>query len=386
MKILIAGDYCLRGRALDAVEKNEGGLLWGKVSEILKDVDYSICNFEAPVVLSEGASPIMKEGPALKHRLSAVTTLKDVGFNCVTLANNHFYDYGDIGVADTLKSLKKHDIDYVGGGIDIDEASRILYKNIKGKNIAIVNACEHEFSIATKLDGGSNPLDIISQTRDIQEAKGKAGFVIVIIHGGSEHYQYPTERMVKTYRYFIDMGANVVINHHQHCYSGYESYNGGMIFYGLGNFCFDSHAHAPVPETWKEGYMVSLNIQEKSFSYRLIPYRQCTEKAEIEIVDDTDFNVSVKEINAVIADEDALKQKFEEFTQKTASQNMAILTPYTNRYLLALWRRGLLPSFISKRKILSLLNQINCEAHRDRCINTLQRKVSEYRGNKHLKI
>ena len=33
--------------------------------------------------------------------------------------------------------------------------------------------------------------------------------------------------------------GSVVINHHQHCYSGYEKYQSGMIFYGLGNFFFD---------------------------------------------------------------------------------------------------------------------------------------------------
>ena len=28
------------------------------------------------------------------------------------------------------------------------------------------------------------------------------------------------------YRFFIDASADAVINHHQHCYSGYEEYHG----------------------------------------------------------------------------------------------------------------------------------------------------------------
>jgi poly-gamma-glutamate synthesis protein (capsule biosynthesis protein) len=45
--------------------------------------------------------------------------------------------------------------------------------------------------------------------------------------------------MVETYRFFIEAGADAVVNHHQHCICGYEVYKGKPIFYGLGNFCFD---------------------------------------------------------------------------------------------------------------------------------------------------
>ena len=31
-----------------------------------------------------------------------------------------------------------------------------------------------------------------------------------------------------------------MVNHHQHCFSGYEVDNGSSILYGLGNFCFDN--------------------------------------------------------------------------------------------------------------------------------------------------
>ena len=52
----------------------------------------------------------------------------------------------------------------------------------------------------------------------------------------------------------MDIGADVVVNCHQHCFSGCEIYNGKHIFYGLGNFFFDW------PERrngmWNKGYML----------------------------------------------------------------------------------------------------------------------------------
>ena len=35
------------------------------------------------------------------------------------------------------------------------------------------------------------------------------------------------------------VGADAVVNHHQHCYSGYEVYKDKPVFYGLGNLLFD---------------------------------------------------------------------------------------------------------------------------------------------------
>ena len=136
----------------------------------------------------------------------------------------------------------------------------ILYKEIGDKKLAVINCCEHEFSIATETTAGSNPLNPISQYYAIKEAKEKADYVLVIVHGGHEHYQLPSTRMQETYRFFIDVGADAVVNHHQHCYSGYEYYNGKPIMYGLGNFCFDEGLKKT--KQWHEGYIVEISFTE----------------------------------------------------------------------------------------------------------------------------
>lgn len=101
-----------------------------------------------------------------------------------------------------------------------------------------------------------------------------------LYHGGKEHYQLPTPRMQKDYRFFVDAGADVVINHHQHCYSGYEQYNDKYIFYGLGNFCFESTLRNSI---WNEGYMLKLKFED-IISFELIPYVQCDDKAGVFIM------------------------------------------------------------------------------------------------------
>jgi len=46
----------------------------------------------------------------------------------------------------------------------------------------------------------------------------KADCVLVIIHGGSEHYIHPSPRILEIYRFLVDIGASAVINHHMLCF------------------------------------------------------------------------------------------------------------------------------------------------------------------------
>jgi poly-gamma-glutamate synthesis protein (capsule biosynthesis protein) len=187
----------------------------------VEQADFSLVNLEAPIVEGKG-SPIKKAGPNLKCNKSAIEALRYVGFKGVTLANNHFYDYGEEGALNTMALLNKVGISYVGAGKNLAEASRIFYQSIGNKTVAFINCCEHEYSIATEQTAGSNPINPVSQYYAISEAKTKADYAVVIVHGGIEGFQLPTLRMQDLYRYFVDCGADVVVNHHQHCYSGYE--------------------------------------------------------------------------------------------------------------------------------------------------------------------
>lgn len=114
IKILICGDYCPQDRVQKLIEKEDYQSVFGDICPYTSMADYSIVNLEAPVVNSH-AVPIEKCGPNLKCSNKAVKALKFVGFDMVTLANNHLYDYGDNGVVDTLTSCSEHNIDVVGG-------------------------------------------------------------------------------------------------------------------------------------------------------------------------------------------------------------------------------------------------------------------------------
>lgn len=363
MNIIIAGDFCPRRRVEKLIAEKNYQDVFSQVKEITDKADYSILNFEAPVVFND-AKPIEKTGPNLKCSKNAVEAIKYAGFDAVTLANNHFYDFGDVGVKDTINTLKEYNIDYFGGGKNINEAKKTLYKEIKEKKIAFINFCEREWSIATETTGGSAPLNPIQNHYQIKEAKKNADYVIVIVHGGKEHYQLPLPRMQETYQFFIDSGADVVINHHQHCYSGYEIYNGKPIFYGLGNFCFDT-SHEKRDKLWEEGFMLRLSIND-IIDFELIPFIQCGKNPNIDFIEDrVNFDNRIDELNKIINNKQLLEDNFKRLVEKEKLDYLTSIEPLTNRYINTLQRRKLFPLLASSKFRLLLMNLLRCESHKD---------------------
>ncbi len=371
MEILIAGDLCPFGRVADLIAAKQYASVCRSVKPVIEAADYSLVNLECPVV-EHPALPIPKCGPNLKTTREAVDMVTCAGFKAVTLANNHILDYGEVGMDDTLAALEHYGVDHVGAGRNLTEAQRVLYKQINGRSVAFVNCCEHEFTIAGCTTPGANPLDPVQQYYAIRDARAKADFVIVIVHGGHEYYQLPSPRMQDLYHYFIDLGADAVINHHQHCFSGCERYHRKPILYGLGNFCFDSSTERN--SIWNEGYMVKLSLGE-GVDFELIPYIQCNDTPDVQLCQGDDlrrFNERIDYLNRIIADRKQLADHHTRWMRETSDRYRMGLTPYPNRYLQAACKKGLLPAFLGPRKRLKLLNFIECEAHRDRVIDMLK--------------
>lgn len=367
MKILIAGDYSPRWYLKSILQKKE----WNGVSEsvlpLTSACDIAIVNFET-TVKSETAVPIRKCGPNLSAPPESVGALKYAGFNVVTLANNHFYDYGMEGMQVSLRLFEKEGIEYVGAGKNLAEAQKTLFLERAKERVAIINCCEHEFSIATTNEGGCNPLNPIQQYYAIRDAREKADYVVVIVHGGHELYQLPSTRMQDTYRFFIDAGADAVINHHQHCFSGMEVYNGKPIFYGLGNFLFDTRIEA-YADVWHDGYMVFLNLENNKIEYDIVPYHQCDNEMNVRILNEKTeidaFKTKFDELSSIIQNHNQLVRCQTEFYSEQSKGRLSAFEPWRSKILRVAYSRGLLPSLVKGKTAVQMLNYVDCESHSD---------------------
>ena len=200
---------------------------------------------------------------------------------------------------------------------------------------------------------------------DIMAVRKEADYVVVIIHGGVEYYQYPTPRMKRWYRHFVDLGADVVINHHQHCMCGYEVYNEKPIFYGLGNFYFAHRVSTRQPLSWEYGYAVNI-IFDKDVEYEIIPYRQRVDG--ITIRDKDEFEKEIDMLNLPIPDDYLLQQKFDEYLLDMEYNLKVQMLPsvFNNRIGLGLARRQVFGNLYSTTQVYNLCNKLNCESHNEK--------------------
>ena len=374
MKIIVAGDYCDHGRTSALIADSDFSSLFDEIKPVVENADFSIVNFEFPVVVND-AEPIEKFGPVLKGQRKAIDAIKYAGFNVCTLANNHILDQGEKACINTQTHLNEAFISTVGIGKDLDNAKRILYLESAGETIAIINCCEHEFSVASDDNAGANPLNPIQQYYAIYEARKHSDYVIIIVHGGHEMYQLPSPRMKETYRFFVDTGADAVINHHQHCYSGYEVYKSKPIFYGLGNFLFDWEGKRN--SIWNEGYMVNLLFsKQKELSFELIPYTQSNEKPGVFMMNSEKkeaFEHKVNELNKIIGNDILLKERWVHFASSSLKTYQSIFQPYRGRIMKSLFFRGILPTCIDKHTKCQIKDFLECESHFDRLIYAIKK-------------
>ena len=376
MKINIFGDFVPIEKGVFAV--SNGTAIDSGIISYIREVDYNIVNLECPVFKGDNVKGILKDGPCMKTGVDSVRYLKDCGFDMVTLANNHLKDFGEEGIRDTFNACEEFGIEWVGAGKNLNDARKpkVIEKN--GIKIGVVNVCENESSIATDKEPGANPIDEINNYYDICQLKQDVDIIIVIIHGGSEHYHYPTPRMKKRCNFYADLGVSAIVCHHIHCYSGYEVYNGVPIFYSLGNFFFDDTKD--MSYLWTTGYFVQLTFSDEKVQFQLFPYVQCREEAKVVLMDSEQknfFEKDISEINKVIADDVLLEANYEKWLNKRYRHYISTAQTWAGRYYKAAYRRKLLPAGITNRNAMVLLNYIHCESHLDLMIKALQKYIEE---------
>ncbi len=174
-----------------------------------------------------------------------IQILKDLGADIVSLANNHVYDFGEIGFLDTLEHLKDADMPYVGAGKNLKQASQGKYFIINGYKIGVVAASRAEKKYFTPVAEKNKPgimgtYDSADFLEAIKKADAECDYLIAYVHWGTENstrLEHQQKAMAKQY---VDAGADAVIGGHTHCLQGMEFYKNAPIVYSLGNFWFNS--------------------------------------------------------------------------------------------------------------------------------------------------
>jgi len=209
-------------------------------AEVLREADLTFGNLEGPISsrgTNQGSMYSFRADPGV------IEGLKFAGFDILSLANNHIWDWGGDALSDTVVLLQENGIETVGAGRNYGEANRPVIKKVNDFTVALLAYTDLYPSSfrATEQAPGISSFSEQAMQAAVGELKKETDIVVISLHWGEEYAGEPSASQRTVARSFIDAGADIVIGHHPHVIQEVETYKDGWIAYSLGNFIFDQN-------------------------------------------------------------------------------------------------------------------------------------------------
>ena len=211
-----------------------------QITPLIKGADITFANYEG--TLCDGGTSLKCKGTGAQGNCFAFRSprkfaefVKDAGFDVISLANNHIFDFGEECRDQTEKTLDGLGIAWSGRQGTIARFER--------------NAVPFSFIAFHSARHTNTTLDIDAAQQMIAAEKALGNRVIVSFHGGAEglqalHTPNKTELFMGENRgdvqrfahAVVDAGADIVLGSGPHVVRGMEVYKDRLIAYSLGNF------------------------------------------------------------------------------------------------------------------------------------------------------
>lgn len=205
------------------------------IEPLIKDYDLKYYNQETII---GGKDLGLSNYPLFNSPDEIGSDLVNIGFNMVSLANNHSLDKGEAGLNYSVNFWNNQE------GV-INAGSYASWEDRNTKRIYETNGIKYAFlsyTVSTnglKLPEGKeylvNVYDKETVKKDIEEVKD-VDVIIVAMHWGDEYTHTPTEEQKEIADYLSELGVNLIIGCHPHVIQPVDFVGDTLVIYSLGNF------------------------------------------------------------------------------------------------------------------------------------------------------
>ncbi|MDL2206189.1 CapA family protein [Eubacteriales bacterium OttesenSCG-928-N13] len=247
--IRAVGDIMMHQDQLDA-HKGKKGYSFDTAFVLIKDslssADYTIGNLEGTIGKANNKGytgfPAFNAPPAL------LDSLKDAGFDMLTLANNHILDRFYPGIEKTIANIEKVGFDHVGASRSAEEQAAPCIVDVNGIQIGMLAYTEHTNGMERYTDEEAlkycvNLLSKANFKKDVQALReAGADLVFAFPHWGTEYEQGIDSAQKKWTKKMVDAGVDVIIGSHPHVVQpikyvkSSDGEHRALVAYSLGNF------------------------------------------------------------------------------------------------------------------------------------------------------
>ena len=242
MRLALAGDTMLGRLVADRIGADGPASLFApEVVAAAREADLFILNLEC--CISDRGTRWAAPGKPFFFRAppEATETLRLLGVDCVTLANNHALDYGHVALADTLEHLDRAGIAVVGAGTDEASARRVAVLEHDGFRVAVLGVADHPADFAAGADRHGTAFADLARgmpdwlRRAVTDAGTATEAVVVTPHWGPNMMPAPVSHVRAAAQALREAGATLVAGHSAHVFQGLED----RVLYDLGDFVDD---------------------------------------------------------------------------------------------------------------------------------------------------
>ena len=189
------------------------------VRDIFESDDITVINLEGSLTTSDDLQEKLWNH---KGDPKYVEIMTNSSVEVATMGNNHRLDYGQSGCDETVQVLDD-------AGIDWCFDDNYLIYEVKGVKVGFVSV--NEVYDGWTVDGW------LKEGHDYLRSEGCA-IVIACVHWGGQKTAVLEDRQYDLGRKCVDWGYDLVVGNHPHVLQAMELYNGRLICYSLGNFCY----------------------------------------------------------------------------------------------------------------------------------------------------
>ncbi|MDP3304640.1 MAG: CapA family protein [Erysipelotrichaceae bacterium] len=194
----------------------------------------------------------------------------EMGFNMVSLANNHTMDKGVRGALNSYDFWKEQPVITAGSWGSQEERDQFRIHEINGITFAFL-AYTYESNTRSIPDDQKYLIDIYDENlvrKDMARYRDEVDFIIVSLHFVQEYNHIPHPIHVQMATFIAEQGADIIIGHHPHVIQPIDFIEDTLVIYSLGNFVSSQIGEPRLVELIASVDMVKIVTSEKTY-YRL---------------------------------------------------------------------------------------------------------------------
>jgi poly-gamma-glutamate synthesis protein (capsule biosynthesis protein) len=239
VRLAAVGDVLVARTVPQRLAAHGPAWFWERLGDAWTGADLRFANLECPVCTD--GRPVLKRFCFRAVPEQARAVLQAGAVEVVALANNHAWDWGRTGLAQTLGHLRAWGIAAAGAGRGRAQAVAPVRLTRSGLRVAVVAYTDWtpEDYIPSDDEPSLATLDETTLSAELGSAHAEADVLVVSVHWGNEYVDQPTDRQRSLAHAMVEAGADLVLGHHPHVTQPVEVYRDRPIAYSLGNAIFD---------------------------------------------------------------------------------------------------------------------------------------------------